>query len=346
MRTLLISSLFAFLGPALAGAQEAVDLSTVPAAAEVSTAAAAVTPEDTAAPEQFPPDVRGRILFLDDISESMTIFNSFFRMVDREISGNNQPGGNKTAFSTQLKAATSRYDGFRLIPRVDLRVDMPKTLRRLRLVLEHAPEEDDSISASEERIARGQAPGERTSIGANLKFLVNRFIEEDVRVGSQLRIGNRKPFIIFVKSRLGTDLELSEKWKARAFVQAGWYSDPWLKLSCGVYVSRHLPRHAILSFNSSAETPTNNKKIDLFQTVALTKRLSRTDSLGLAAQLHSVNVPVNRAEGYTVSLPYRRNLYRAWFYGELAPGINYARVHSFKADPNIYLKFSMRFGGW
>lgn len=347
--------LFAFSGPALVRAQETVALSTVPAGAgipavpdvvEASTPAAAGAAAEPVPPGPFLPAVRGRSLFLDDISEGMTIFNSFFRMIDREISGNVQPGVNKTALTMQAKAVTSRYDGFRLIPRVDLRVDMPKTLRRLKLVLEHSPEEDSSISASEERIVRGQAPGERTSIGANLKFLLNRFLEEDVRVGSQLRIGRRRPFIIFVKSRLGADAELSEKWKARAFAQAGWYSDPWLKLSCGVYLSRVLPRNATLSFNSSAETPTNDRKIDLFQTVALTKRLSRTDSIGLAGQLHSVNVPVDRAEVYAVFLPYRRNLYNAWFYGELAPGITYARTHSFKADPNAYLNLSMRFGGW
>jgi len=226
----------------------------------------------------------------------MTIFNSFFRMVDREISGNDQAGANKTALSLQVKGVTSRYDGFRFIPRVDLRVDMPKTLRRLKLALEHGPEDDNSISASEERIVRGQAPGERTSIGANLKFLINRFLEEDVRVGSQLRLGRSKPFIVFVKSRLSAEAELSVKWKGLAFVQAAWYSDPWLRPSCGVHLSRQLPRHASLSFSSSAETPTNDRKIDIFQTVALTKRMSRTDSIGLAARLHSVNVPVDRAE--------------------------------------------------
>ncbi len=316
-----------------------------PEALDVSTGTAPGTGISTAAAAaELPGEAHRPVFFLDEVSQGLSIFNSLFTGIDRLISGQEAAAENKTSLNLRLKSVVGRYQPLKNEPRADLRIDMPSTLHRLKLVIEHAPAEDGSVSASEERIARGQSRSEGTTLGGKYSLFSGRHFKQDLHIGSRLKLGASRPYRIFAKFRVGAQADFWGAWRSIVFTQAAWFSDPWLELSGGVYFSRALPRRATLSINSSAEKTTLVKNIDLFESVAVVKQVGRLDSVGLALQLHSVTVPYNRAELYSVVLAYRRNLYNGWMFGELSPFMEYPRAHSFKPAPGVAGKINMYFG--
>ncbi|MDA8131969.1 MAG: hypothetical protein M0011_10750 [Elusimicrobia bacterium] len=313
--------------PALSsGAPSGLEVSTVPAEVELSS------------------DTHRPVLFLDEVSQGLSIFNSLFTGIDKLISGQEATSANKTSMNLSFRSVVGRYMPLKNEPRADMRIDMPSTLHRLKLIIEHAPAEDGSVSASEERIARGQTPSEGTTLGGKYSLFSGRHFRQDLHVGSRLMLSRSRIYRIFAKFRVGAQADFWGAWRSIVFTQAGWFSDPWLELSGGVYFSRALPRRATLSINSSAEKTTLARKIDIFESVAVVKQVGRLDSVGLALQLHSVTVPYNRAELYAVVLAYRRNLYNGWMFGEISPAMEYPREHSFKPAPGISGKINMYFG--
>ena len=362
-----LASLAALLGalpPAGALAQDApsagaaageAQVSTAAAAGAVAPAAAEVPALSSAAAEglevssaaetaEISTDTHRPELFLDELNHGLSIFNSLFTGMDRMISGREASSENKTSLNVGVKSVLGRYRPLKSTPRADLRVDMPSTLHRLKLVLQHSAPEDGSVSSSEERIANGQAQSEGTTLGGKYSLFSGKHLRQDIHIGTRPRIGAGRPFRVFAKFRLGAQSDFLGPWRSIVFTQAAWFSDPWLELSGGVYFTRALPRNITASINSSAEKTTLARKIDIFESVAFVKQIGRLDSVGLALQLHSVTVPYNRAELYAVVLAYRRNLYGGWFFGELSPAMEYPREHAFRPSPGVTAKLNMYFG--
>lgn len=285
-----------------------------------------------------------KIRLMDFLNRNLSDVNVFFVDLDRDISGSTAAVVNKSGLVLRLGAYVSEGESVKVTPRADLRVDLPNTLKRLKLVVQYAPDRDRTLSDSEERIASGQSESEGTTIGAQYSLFSLRGLRQFVRLGIKARVSLSKPLTPFAKTHLSSLGSIGESWRTNSFIQAAWFSERPIRLSGGFYLNRSLPRRATLSLNSSAEKRTDAGNISILESLGVMKQLSGTDSAGISVRMLSRTAPTTRAENYTIGLFYRRSLYEDWFFAEISPALVYPRERNFTATPEVGARLSMYFG--
>lgn len=211
--------------------------------------------------------------------------------------------------------------------RIFLRLVLPQTQKRFRLVLES---QRDALV--EEPSPPEEQPASPTPSESRRKLLgLEGLLQETPRWRVSLTGGAKFPFppdpFARVRGRWQTPLG---SWNFRFAQSFFWFLSDGLGEATSVDVERQLAGPLLLRLSSQATYLWDDHNFDLLQALALYHRLSARDALTYRYALQGETHPATRIANHVASVKYRRSLYRDWLFFEVEPGLRYTREDDFE----------------
>lgn len=210
--------------------------------------------------------------------------------------------------------------------RILLRLALPHTQKRFRLVLESQREAlaEEPRPPEEQPASLTPSESRRTLLG------LEGLLQETRRWRVSLTGGVKFPFppdpFTRLRGRWQTPLG---SWNFRFAQSFFWFLSDGLGEKTSVDFDRRLAEPLLLRLSSEATYLWDDNNFDLLQAVAVYHRLSARDALTYRYALQGETNPATRIANHVVSVRYRRKLYRDWLFCELEPGLRYSREDDF-----------------
>lgn len=221
-------------------------------------------------------------------------------------------------------------DSPKYIHRINLRLQLPYTSDRLKLVFEDIVDPD-----AEDRDQFDAVGLNNTDPNAALRYSLRE--KKKARIDADLGARFSSPWQLYVRLR-GTRLyEIAPKWDARLTQKVTWFTDDgWVSLS-EVQFNKKMGWDWLLRFNSELEWRQDRDGVRPAQQVSVFKTFSRRRSLRLDVGGSWPEYPNVVDRRYYVSLTHRRLVHSNWLYFEIKPGVEFPEEDDY--DERFYLKF-------
>lgn len=255
------------------------------------------------------------------------LLNGFASQIDRYFAEDVIPKKiNDTTATVRFDASDSGTGDLSARTRLKLRLVLPRTEQRLRLLLD--VDDEDSNDDTRSTVEELSDPEEDRDLSLALRFI--RQIRTDTEFKAD--IGARRfeqRLQSFVRLRVDSELEREDGWSFKfindlRFFQTSSYVN---RLSFDFW--RPLGRESLNIFRTSTSfdwrRSINGARID--QTIGVYRELKYGSLLAFEA-LTGLNTSTNgdienHFDGLQLQIRYRKNLFRPWFHFEVWPGINF-----------------------
>ncbi|MCX7819479.1 MAG: hypothetical protein N2652_09795 [Kiritimatiellae bacterium] len=230
-----------------------------------------------------------------------------------------------------------RAEGVSLVTRFRGRLDLPKTEKRLQLILDNLTETGDPLERSPlaDTLDASQPDAglryiARESRRTRLSADVGARLSETPQTFGRLRFRYRLP--------LGV-------WELRLTETAYWYTSDGFGASTELRWSRDWSNG--WSFRSISRLEWEESRdgvtpVQVFEWLRAQPESGRGHRLSLAAEWPET--PRGGKSSYSASYGFRRTLGRPWLLLEVAPGVAFREARDFEPDPRIELVFEAIFG--
>lgn len=246
--------------------------------------------------------------------------------------------------STKLEGETASTEG-----NIKLQLVLPKTQKRLQLVLES--DEEDSDESSTQRagqprnITDNKATESTAKKAADATTAALRYIVDTAGIRTSFDAGLRftsKPQV-FYRLRLRKNVPLG-KWVFRPVEQIRWVQDEGHSSNTDLDLDKRLSDKWHFRIVNNVFWNDQDYNIELtngtswFQTI--------NDKIGLSYNLrvNSSNTPTFAINNYSASIGFRQLLYKKWFFWTIIPAINFPRDRNFHRTPSLTLRFDTILG--
>jgi hypothetical protein len=227
-------------------------------------------------------------------------------------------------------------------PRFRLRIDLPRTERRLKIRFELEDEDYDV----EELGIRGS--DETTSgdkdLNASLKFLFQETHKWSFSLAPGLRI--KVPLDPFLKLRVRRGFDLF-RWRAR-FVQVfEWFDSSGYGSRSTFFLDRRLDATSLLRLTSEAyrnEEDYAHNDFEVSQSLLLFRALK--PRLGLSTEVGVVGYtePSWSHDRYFYNVRLRRDIHKGFVFFEIKPQVDFHKEDNFRGDPSLTLTLEVLYG--
>ena len=300
-------------------------------------------------PEYVDPNIlRRSIIMVDDAQRvASERFGNFMGQVDGFFS---RAGSNEDAISNgswariRLDNTIDTQDGYELDTSVKLRVVLPQTERKLKLLVS-TEDEDDRDSADV------QSTGTRQSEGASLALRFVRTAREntdlDLDIGLRQKDGSLQ---IFGRVNTRVTLTLDDAWRANASNSYRYFFKSGFQNTLSFDFRRLIKQKENLFFRTGTEFfwEKGKKGAVIDQTTGLYWKISDFKSLaleGLAEYQTALNPGVtDRFQGTRIRIRWRHNVWRPWFFYEVWPSIAWPSSNDFEQVNGIFLRAEVIIG--
>ena len=220
--------------------------------------------------------------------------------------------------------------------RILIKVVLPQTQRRFRLVLES--DQEPEPAGGTPTVDPPPVPGE-PSDGNRTLLGVESQLRETLNWKVSLTGGIKFPLPADPFVRLRGRWRMSAwSWHFRATETVFWFRSNGFGETTALDLDRHLSPAVLFRASSEATFLLDDSNFDLIQSLNLYHDLSRRDGLTYRYALYGETRPVTRTTAHVVSLRYRRQIYRDWLFFEVEPGVRYDREDHFGPSPYFAIK--------
>ncbi|HMO04077.1 MAG TPA: hypothetical protein PKC67_01365 [Kiritimatiellia bacterium] len=216
------------------------------------------------------------------------------------------------------------------IHRINLRLQLPYTSRRLKLVFE------DIVDPDEDQRSLFTAAGvNNTDANAALRYSIRE--KSKVRIDADVGARFSSPWQLYTRLRGTRRYDLTTKWDARLTQKITWFTDDgWVSLS-EIQFNKKMGWDWLLRFNSELEWRQDRDGVRPAQQVSVFKTFSRRRSLRMDVGGSWPEYPNVDDRRYYVSLTHRRLVHSNWLFFEVKPGVEFPEEDDY--DERFYLKF-------
>jgi len=231
-----------------------------------------------------------------------------------------------------------RYDvenGGQMVTDFSLRLALPRLEERWQIFLDELAADDELSGISD--LTR---PPVDTEPDVGLRYILRRTARKSVSADAGYRFGSPNQAFGRLRGRVRYPVQrwyLDLTQTATYFTRDGWRSQSdvsWTRPFATAYGFRSLSRVTV-DEQSSGYTPEQSFSLYRLLTV---RRAWRLEGRGIWQEMpHPSDIR------YTVELGYRQLVHRNWLFVEVAPGVEYAEVNAYAANPFVTLKFEVVF---
>lgn len=226
-----------------------------------------------------------------------------------------------------------------------LSVDLPRTERRIKLVLES---EDDDDFFNEEDGGSSVSNDFRTSDDKDYSAALQFFIRESKRWNVSLSPGLRfrTPPDPFVRFRLRRTQDLGATWRARLTERLTGYLDRGLESRTTLDFERRTGEGQLFRLSSRIlwREEFENDNTQLSQSAGLFKRLNKRNTIAYTATFVWETKPNLHHELYIVDIRWRRRIHKEWLFLEIRPEARFDQDDHFRLDPSLTISLEILFG--
>ncbi len=323
-----------------AGALLLIAMLSLPAAA----AAQKEAPFEETPLEETPPEETLLDEYLDDTHRIIT---STFLTIPNGIDGffgatRVEEESNASLMRLSLEPRLEKGNEWSFITRVRIKLVLPHTEKRLRLVLESSPEE--ALQEPAEGLAGESSPLDAVR-SAEQTAAIQAILRETRRWHVNLSSGIKlhTPIDPFVRLRAWGALPL-EKWQIRLTQTVFWFDSIGLGETTRLDFERPLDVDTLFRASSQATWHRDDDTFHLGQELHLFYRHSRDRAIAYRLAAFGISEPTTHATDYYFDVRYRVRTWREWLFFEIGPQLHYPKADDFDLTPSLNFKLEAIFG--
>lgn len=241
--------------------------------------------------------------------------------------------------------ALMREGGSEVEPRLQARITLPNTERRLSLMLEGEDEDPfgrgvGGVQPDPPMLLR--SPGDR-GFTAGLRYLSELWnaVDLDADAGIRLRSGLPDPF---VRARVRRVVGLGS-WELRPLQELYWREQKGAGARFQLLVQRSLGGPRLFRSISEVDWVHRERTTYYAQDLIFVHAFSRLNAVQAVIGVRGESHP-QRVESWFVNIGWRRNIYRDWLFAEVRPELLFERDADFQAEPRLFLTLEAYFGNF
>lgn len=222
-----------------------------------------------------------------------------------------------------------------------IKVDLPRTEHRFKLLLESVAEGIDPRDDSPARSRRDSDSDPSSGIFAGLRRV---FADTaGFRFTTDAGIKLRTPLEPFARARLRRTWPFGD-WQLRFKETLFWFDSDGLGQTTELDLDRRIDERFALRASGRYQWLNETDEWRLDHGVALYQILDTHNSLAYEAGIQATNRPNLRGEQYRVGLRFRRRVHREWLFLSLVPDVIWRREEAFRPEPGLLIEIQMLFG--
>lgn len=223
-----------------------------------------------------------------------------------------------------------------------IKVDLPRTEHRFKLLLESVSEDLDPRNDNPARERRGERDdAESSGVFAGLRRV---FVETaGLQVSTDAGIKVRTPPEAFARARLRRTWPLGA-WQLRFKEGLFWFDDEGAGQTTELDLDRRLSERFALRASSRYQWLDDTDEWRLGHGLALYQILGSRNSLAYEVGVQASNRPVLRSEHYRIGVRFRRRVHEDWLFLSLVPDVFWRREEGFQPEPGFLIELEMLFG--
>ena len=256
--------------------------------------------------------------------------------------GYDAPTGSYVVLGGRAILRRQRDDGSELEPVTRVRLNLPRTEERLKLLVDRDIENLAKPTAQREtEIEAGVAePDDNPYLALRAVAAKRLGIGLTADAGVRLRRAEPDPFVRMRAERVFTWSE----WTIPLSETLLWRESDQLSAATELAFLYPLTQRHALALISNATYRRPLEGFDLGQTASLVWRKSERSLLATELVVIGHTVPETEVTAFSAALRYRRLLHRDWLVLELRPQLTYPRDKDFRAVPSFTLQLEAWFG--
>ena len=223
-------------------------------------------------------------------------------------------------------------------PDINLRMDVPRTQKRLQLVIE--PSDSDERSETSDSQEGRRSPRNDSTTNAGLRYVIDA---TGIKFSSGAGVVVGLPMKVFMRGTARKQIDFTE-WKLKIREELLWINTDGLSSDLDVDFYKDISKTLEFKFVNNATWDEENEIIEfengpsLFQTI--------TDRRGISYHAHvfTVNKPEIMVTNYLLQITYTQNILKKWIFANFTPFINFPRENNFHREPGFNIRFDMLFG--
>jgi hypothetical protein len=244
---------------------------------------------------------------------------------------------NDTRIKLSLGMRIKEGEDPKAVTRANLRLQLPGTSRKLKLVFEDLVESDDP-SGPRDIISDVSDSRPDASLRYNLRKKKNYKIDVDAGV----RIGSADQ--VFTRVRLDRRFNVSDTLKLRTTESVRWWSaDGWVSLT-QFEIDKQIRWDWLFRSKSELEWAEEETGVKPMQTFSVTHAVSRHRAYRVDVGGIWPEAPDVTEANYFVNFTSRRRIHRDWLYLEIKPGVEFPQEDNYNARFYFTVQFDIILG--
>lgn len=238
----------------------------------------------------------------------------------------------KLGFSETLEKAGRTY----VKQKVKLKLDLPNTEKRLKIIFESDPEDNDSLEErNRELVSESVRLTDDGSTSGALRAMLAGNDKWRVSIDAGLRSTPIDPFArcrIKRKDQFGDQLNTRIQQSLYYFDEDGWIE------SSELYIQYQLTERVYLVNKMEAQFQDQDNTFEFAQVASILQIVSDRHSLSYSMGVIGENRPVPRATSYFFNMAYRYRLMRKWIFLNVIPDFSFPREEDFTLQPSLTIR--------
>ncbi|MBX2883759.1 MAG: hypothetical protein KTR32_27650 [Granulosicoccus sp.] len=253
---------------------------------------------------------------------------------------------NESWFRVRLDARSLEDEDAEFKGNVKLKLVLPSTEKRLRLLL--STEEEDTRDPNSRPTSRPSTNDDNGNVSLALRFLRDIRKDSGLRfdIGARVRDKRAQTF-----ARIGAFIRrpVDQNWKATLSNNAVYFDQSGFEDQLTLKFERFLDsnRYLLLLNSTQLAWSEGNKGAGISQQVGIYRELSDTASVAAEFQVNVLTAPSTgekRLRGGELRFRLRQNIWRPWFFYELTPSLSWPAEEDYRALYGGLLRIEIIFG--
>lgn len=226
------------------------------------------------------------------------------------------------------------------VGRLKLKIDLPKTKKKLKLLLESDPE---TIQTGVER--QGQDSQTRTATESSYYAALQRELVKlrNWKFYSSLGMKVNEPLDPFLRFRASRRFQFA-KWNMHFSETLFLFDSLGTGAATLVEFDRKIGDNSLFRSISSAIWHDKTDDYELKQSFNLYHEISKHRAVSLTIEAFGVSKPTIHSTSYLTYFRYRQRIHKDWLFYEIRPEVLYERENNFHPSPSLILQLDMVFG--
>ncbi|MDC0256056.1 hypothetical protein OAK75_14250 [Bacteriovoracales bacterium] len=230
-------------------------------------------------------------------------------------------------------------------PEIGLRLVLPRTEKKLQLVVENKAKEINNI-LQEDKVESGSPSStnkEKSTLTASMRYIIQQ--KKNWNIYSEGGIKIKIPLQPFAGLTGGRTFKLDKKWILNTRAQLIWYLDDGLSEVTTANIDYPISNKLLFRFRNSLTWTDKTGSITTLHGPILFHKIDDKKAINYYLGAHGNKDPRLHIYNYDFGSTYRQLFYKTWAFYNFGVKGSYPKGKNWNFVPSIFVKLELHFGG-